>query len=619
MSTQFLQSARLNNSLATHITMLSLTLPDKLLVSIATHLPLSSLNSLSRTSHHLHNLLTPHLLDRIKVNHRLLHRQFCLNDLEIQTFPRLCNAIHDAVVKDHADIVKVLLQHGEILVDPFELDRLTPPMLAAAALGRVEMVEMLLDYNAKVDGVSNQDWRNPYADRGSDYPYSTPLFLASSSGHTAVVKTLLNHGAYVNRRLGTAQDTPLYRASANGHTDTVNVLLEHGADVHRDGVLALQAAAQDGHRDVIKLLVTHGTDISAITVPSDQQDLFHGLPASPPRPTSYSLRLPHLLILSIASHLPMKEISRLSRTTHNLHNLLTPMLSSLFEENVMGIYISSAMHGRTEILARTLPLIAEPNTIICDDSTQYTGYGALHLFARWGYEDAVEMLLERGAWVNDVGNHHRLSPMHCAIIGRHAGVMRLLLAAKVVQDMEEAGEKDGEEEDGEQDGEQEEEENEEQERSLSPDYCERFSSAAVLEFACESANEEIVRILLEHGADVNHRIYVPIVAAVRRCNGVVQELLDRGADPNVQWGLPLYLACVRRDHELVDMLLAAGADVNVAPRGQEGVVSGLLRDREKWNMAGVEWAQPDATQGNGSSWANWHGGRCSCNLRSGRT
>ena len=60
------------------------------------------------------------------------------------------------------------------------------------------------------------------------------LHVASSKGHTATVKMLIEAGANVHCKSnkGSGQYTALHAASAEGHTATVKELLEAGADVH---------------------------------------------------------------------------------------------------------------------------------------------------------------------------------------------------------------------------------------------------------------------------------------------------------------------------------------------------------------------------------------------------
>jgi serine/threonine-protein phosphatase 6 regulatory ankyrin repeat subunit B len=83
------------------------------------------------------------------------------------------------------------------------------------------------------------------------------LFLMKtiSSGHTEIVKHLVEHGADVNI-CSDKNDNPLYLASENGHTEIVKNLVEHSADVNicRDeNVTPLYIASGNGHTEIVKL------------------------------------------------------------------------------------------------------------------------------------------------------------------------------------------------------------------------------------------------------------------------------------------------------------------------------------------------------------------------------
>ncbi|KAJ3534758.1 hypothetical protein NM208_g7414 [Fusarium decemcellulare] len=84
----------------------------------------------------------------------------------------------------------------------------------------------------------------------------SPLHLASSNGHDAIVKTLVGNGADIGAE-DDANQTPLHFAAANGHEDVVEVLVERGAriDVRNGrGEMPLHLAANRGYRAVAEYL-----------------------------------------------------------------------------------------------------------------------------------------------------------------------------------------------------------------------------------------------------------------------------------------------------------------------------------------------------------------------------
>lgn len=93
-----------------------------------------------------------------------------------------------------------------------------------------------------------------------------------------------------------------------------------------------------------------------------------------------------------------------------------------------------------------------------------------------------------------------------------------------------------------------------------------------LSAACQAGNIDVVRKLLEHGADVNlqaAKIATPLVTACREGHiEVVSLLIEYGADLNLQDNeslighTPLTAACEGKHFSVVEKLLEAGANVN---------------------------------------------------------
>ncbi|EAL85341.1 ankyrin repeat domain-containing protein [Aspergillus fumigatus Af293] len=122
----------------------------------------------------------------------------------------------------------------------------------ASSKGHEAVVRLLIERGANV--------------RVKDKLGLTALYQASSSGHEAVVKLLLEHGADVNARSASKGWTALFEAASNGHKAVVQLLLDCGADVNmkdENGRTPLYQAASRGHEAVAGLLVGHGADINA--------------------------------------------------------------------------------------------------------------------------------------------------------------------------------------------------------------------------------------------------------------------------------------------------------------------------------------------------------------------
>ena len=134
------------------------------------------------------------------------------------------------------------------------------PLVRAAERGHLDMVDLLLNRGAPVDGVCG-------------CPTSeTPLWGAAVSAKHACVRRLLERGADPNAA-GAAGVTPLHAAAMRGDGELLEILLTHGADrTRRDlqGRTAADWADAKGYRDLAQRLdvaASEPTDASASDSP----------------------------------------------------------------------------------------------------------------------------------------------------------------------------------------------------------------------------------------------------------------------------------------------------------------------------------------------------------------
>ncbi|XP_015250018.1 PREDICTED: ankyrin repeat domain-containing protein 50-like [Cyprinodon variegatus] len=204
-------------------------------------------------------------------------------------------ALRAAAWGGHEEIVIILLEYGAHINKADNKGR--TPLIAAAYMGHHETVEILLNHNADVN-LADGDGRTAlsvaalcvptaaavkgYGDvatllleRGADPGHRdndgmTPLLLAAYEGHEDVVELLLEAGADVDESAGpggstsaAAAVTPLLAAAAMGHMNTVSRLLFWGADVDAidcEGRTALCLAAARGSLEVVRALLDRGLD-----------------------------------------------------------------------------------------------------------------------------------------------------------------------------------------------------------------------------------------------------------------------------------------------------------------------------------------------------------------------
>ncbi|XP_077129008.1 protein TANC1 isoform X2 [Ranitomeya variabilis] len=124
-----------------------------------------------------------------------------------------------------------------------------------AHLGHEEMVSLLLEYGAFVDGASESGM--------------TPLCYAAASGHCSVVSLLCKKGAKVDH-IDKKGQSALVHSALRGHCDILQYLLscdwtsssQQPNYVRRSHALqqSLTAAASMGHTEVVKCLLNQDTD-----------------------------------------------------------------------------------------------------------------------------------------------------------------------------------------------------------------------------------------------------------------------------------------------------------------------------------------------------------------------
>ena len=162
--------------------------------------------------------------------------------------------IADAAMNGDRTAIKTLLQQ-KADINATQPDGATA-LQWAAYKGDLELADILLKSGANVK-LANHDG-------------STPLSLACERGDAAMIEKLLAAGAEIDEK-GPHGETPLMMASRNGNTDAIKVLLDHKANVNAKetlrGTTALMWAAEQSHPAAIRLLLASGADFSVNSAP----------------------------------------------------------------------------------------------------------------------------------------------------------------------------------------------------------------------------------------------------------------------------------------------------------------------------------------------------------------
>ncbi|AYP74078.1 ankyrin repeat protein [Fowlpox virus] len=169
------------------------------------------------------------------------------NDCEYHATP-----LQNSVNNNSYDITEFLLQSG---ADIHETYTILYPVMSAIKAENVEMLKLLLKYNASIDKIEHGD--------------GYPINLAVRYGNVEIVHELLKHGADPNSsyRYASCLRIPLHQAIYYHNTDIVNLLIIYGADVNSiddNGNTPMHLAVNEKRVDIVKILLDAWADITII-------------------------------------------------------------------------------------------------------------------------------------------------------------------------------------------------------------------------------------------------------------------------------------------------------------------------------------------------------------------
>lgn len=245
---------------------------------------------------------------------------------------------------------------------------------------------------------------------------TTPLIRAAARGDPPeFVRFLVGEGHDVNQKDEYGQDA-LMHAAFFGHLDVVEVLLACGADVNarnNRGCTALMAATQNGHGSVARLLVEHGADVNAI-------DEFGFTPLMIAASRGDAVLAEFLVGRGADVNRLSPYGTALDMARAKGHNRVVEVLQRVGAWGKEDLF-EAAKTGRLDLLTS----MVEQGFGV--DTKNDSGETPLMWAALFGKIDVVRYLLDKGAQVDERSNTGWTALM-CAVAGDELEVAQLLLA-----------------------------------------------------------------------------------------------------------------------------------------------------------------------------------------------
>ena len=146
--------------------------------------------------------------------------------------------LHLAAKSGHIDVAEYLLQH-DADVKHFRLTGHTA-LHFAAARGDIPLARLMLDAGADIEA--------------SQLDGVTPLYISAERGQMYMTRFLIKRGAKVDRPCTEQKRTPLHVASSMGHLAVIEALLMAGANLHAKNTLLQRPEEIIGTRKVLSVV-----------------------------------------------------------------------------------------------------------------------------------------------------------------------------------------------------------------------------------------------------------------------------------------------------------------------------------------------------------------------------
>lgn len=206
-------------------------------------------------------------LERCSHNHEVT--PCCLTDQEYQD---ICEFSMRGLLGPIVDIMETILTERNCQVVqktfcPDPIEQKPTPLVLSAQYGHMQVVDYFMKKFGSVIDINHPATIVSLATHKKVH-CATPLWAASTGGHLEIVKTLISHGAEVNKATLT-QSTPLRGASFHGYIKVMDYLLKNGAEIDTPNCIGqspLCIAAMRGKIEAVKFLIDKGANRYQTTI-----------------------------------------------------------------------------------------------------------------------------------------------------------------------------------------------------------------------------------------------------------------------------------------------------------------------------------------------------------------
>ncbi|KAL8820287.1 MAG: hypothetical protein Q9191_007547 [Dirinaria sp. TL-2023a] len=390
------------------------------------------------------------------------------------------NALQLGVKSDSLNTVKTLLKHGANAV--YVETETVHPLILASGQGSVATVKELLDAGAPIN-VSGKK-RSSFMEniRAKD---ASPMHSAVANGSLDLIKLLLSHGADLEKNIEES-GTPLSVAASEGRADIVRLLLSAGANA-TDGA-ALYAAVREGSIEIAQELLAAGSKAEPVLALACRRGLLPMIEILLEK--IYDGERPEIIIDEVFA-------------IHGLGDSVFRLLLD-YARPTMKQFIQVCAAGSAPLVQNMLGR----GGIDINGQFETNGDYPLQVVALHLQAEVVRFLLTSGAIVNCKSAKHG-TPLMTSLEACAISVLRRLESEKTKDLID---------------------------RLNLPDSMRyyQFRTSGPGSFEHGSAWEQVVQLLLSHGADI--------------------------VNENRPFGSPMHLVCLLGSKRLIDLLLGKGAD-----------------------------------------------------------